>query len=313
MYFPYLRGKKNEVLALRELTPLLVRSNNITAIIEPVKRGKDGRGLNQIAKVAAAIGSLIIVENPERGDFAGSHQPIRHLFAGPLSGTPGVMPGFIASSQTTTAQCQAFLARHQNRPVAFLHFGSVPEPEALERLQNEAGNTAYNVFLSGRSSRSYMRGFHCGGAVLLEDRFQRQAKNQDYPPREFFSDLHKRYAAEEFQGFGDFSIVGNHYMEGGGPAYCVAIHLVNREGSNEVWMRHFLSDRTQGTADIPGKFLEALRKTARFIESGENWLVTEGCREFIALNQRQHFPGLGFVKKISIKHHLELMDAVLSA
>lgn len=169
----------------------------------------------------------------------------------------------------------------------------------------------YNVFLEGRGSRSYVAGFDQGTPVLLADPFERQAKNEDYPPREFFSDLHKRYAQEGFGGFGDFLIVGNHYTEGGGAAHAVAIHLTNREGTGDIWIRHFVSDRTRGTADTPGKFLEALRKTARFIRSGENWHRTEGCLEFLALEQRQHFPGLGFVKKISMKHHIALMDRVL--
>jgi len=35
MYFPYLRGKQNEVLALRELAPLLAQSQDVTAVLEP--------------------------------------------------------------------------------------------------------------------------------------------------------------------------------------------------------------------------------------------------------------------------------------
>lgn len=313
MYFPYLRGKQNEVLALRELTPLLAQSQNVTAVLEPVRRGRADSSLNELARIAAAGVPLIIIENPEKGVFRADPRPIRQLFAGPLALVPSAVPGFIANSGTTTPQIEAFLARHPARRVALFHFGSVPDPEGLERLQERLANTAYNVFLSGRSSRAYMESFRHGASVLLEDRFERQPRNEDYPPREFFSDFHKRYRAEGFAGFGDFLIVGNYYTEGGGAAYAVAIHLTNREGDNEVWIRHFVSDRTKGTADTPGKFLEALRKTARFIQSNQNWLRTEGCREFLALNQQQHYPGLGFVKKISMKHHIELMDAILAA
>lgn len=45
MYFPYLRGKQNEVLALRELSPLLAQSRNVTAILEPVRRGRNDNSL----------------------------------------------------------------------------------------------------------------------------------------------------------------------------------------------------------------------------------------------------------------------------
>jgi hypothetical protein len=306
MYFPYLRGKQNEVLALRELAPLLAQSRHVTPILEPVRKGRGDNGLRQIAQIAASI-PLIVIDNPERGDFDSDSRPIRQL----LSASPQSTPGLIVNSRTTAAQVSAFFSRYPNRMLMMCHFGSVPDPEAIARLQEKSGVVAYNVFLEGRSSRRYIEGFDQGASVLLADPFERRAKNVDYPPHEFFSDLHKRYEEEGFAGFGDFLIVGNHYAEGGGAAHAVAIHLTNREGAGDIWIRHFVSDRTRGTADTPGKFLEALKKTARFIRSAENWYRTEGCQEFLDLEKRQHFPGLGFVKKISMKHHIELMQRLL--
>lgn len=38
MYFPYLRGKQFELIALRELVALPLDANRVVPIIEPVKR-----------------------------------------------------------------------------------------------------------------------------------------------------------------------------------------------------------------------------------------------------------------------------------
>jgi hypothetical protein len=312
MYFPYLRGKQNEILALRELAPALAGARSVTAILEPARKGTNGSGLKQITQIAASGVPIIIIENPEKGDFQSDHTPIRELFAGPLKLLPAVMVGFIVDSRTSASRVRDFMARHAERRIVFLHFGSVPDPQDLAALQERRGNTAYNVFLEGRGSRSYMTSFKHAAPILLEDFFVRQVKNESYPAREFFTDFHKRHRVEGFAGFGDFLMVGNQYAESGGAAYAVAIHLTNREQADEIWIRHFVSDRTKGTADTPGKFLEALRKAVRFIRSSENWRMTEGCREFIALEKNQHFPGLGFVKKISMKHHMELMAGVLA-
>ncbi len=310
MYFPYLRGKQFEVTALKELVPLLAQSEYVIPILEPVR--KAAGSLDKIARVTADIGSMvIIIENPEKGDFGGDHRPIRQLFSGPLSHLPSAVPGFIVDSKTTLPSLRAFFARHSDRSVVIFHFGSLPRPDDLLSLQEEYENTAYNVFLDGKVSRSYRTSFKTSNAVVLEDKFTRQAVNKDYPPREFFSDRHRLYREDGFAGFGDFLVIGNHYADGGGAAHAVAIHLTNREDGGDIYIRHFVSDRTKGTADTPGKFMEALRKASRFIMSNENWRRTQGCEELLDLGRRQHFPGLGYVKKISIKHHIELLDQIL--
>jgi len=78
-------------------------------------------------------------------------------------------------------------------------------------------------------------------------------------------------------------------------------------------VRHFVSDRTTlRNVDTAGKFFEALQKAIAFIKSRQNWRMTEGCKEFLAMSDA-NFQGLGFVKKVSMKHHMQLLDGVLSS
>jgi hypothetical protein len=133
----------------------------------------------------------------------------------------------------------------------------------------------------------------------------------DYPADEFFSELHRRYASEGFQGFGDFTIVGGDHSDGGGPTNAVAIHLTYRRQNNDVWIRHFLSDRITGTKGTPAKFLEALKKLIRFLDENPEVSGCDACAEFRDLHRRQHFPGLGSLKRLSMKHHVDLMARLL--
>ena len=151
--------------------------------------------------------------------------------------------------------------------------------------------------------------------ILLRDGFQRKI-NRDYPELEFFSDLHVTYEDEKINGFGDFLIVGDDYSDSGGPAYAVAIHLtfIDKEQYGGMYVYHFVSD-TQHTPKNPaGKFAEALNKLVHKVnEENSKIYKSTAISEFLKLYKQQHFPGLAYVKKLSMKHHIETLAEVLKA
>jgi hypothetical protein len=111
-------------------------------------------------------------------------------------------------------------------------------------------------------------------------------------------------------GFGDFLIVGDDYSETGGPAYAVAIHLTFIDGDkdNAMYIYHFLSNRQSTPKDPAGKFAEALEKMIRKLNAtGSKIFPSEAVREFRQLHARGHFPGLGYLKKLSMQHHIETL------
>ncbi len=64
--------------------------------------------------------------------------------------------------------------------------------------------------------------------------------------------------------------------------------------------------------DPAGKFLEALQKLVDEVDSSDTLVMkTNAVNEFTQLYKDRHFPGLGYVKKLSMKHHLELMLSIL--
>ena len=116
-------------------------------------------------------------------------------------------------------------------------------------------------------------------------------------------------------GFGDFLIVGDNYAESGGPAYAVAIHLtfIDSEKDDVMYVYHFVSDSKDTPTDPAGKFAQALKKLMVTWESGESKLMeTTAIKEFRELHAKGHFPGLGYVKKLSMKHHIETLSAYFS-
>jgi len=111
-------------------------------------------------------------------------------------------------------------------------------------------------------------------------------------------------------GFGDFLTVGDDYSEGGGPAYAIAIHLTFIDPSKDdaMYIYHFKSKRMDTPTDPAGKFAEALDSMIKKLdEPGSPVLNSEAVQEFRSLNEKGHFPGLGYIKKLSMQHHIETM------
>jgi len=127
-----------------------------------------------------------------------------------------------------------------------------------------------------------------------------------------FTDWHTIYNEYNYVGFGDYLIVGDKYSDTGGPAYTVAIHLTYLHDNGDIWIKHFLSDSYKDQPiNIPGKFLEALEKFINYIDNNHifNSSALDIYRDLYA---DKHFPGLGYIKKLSMVHHLELINSLIS-
>jgi len=92
------------------------------------------------------------------------------------------------------------------------------------------------------------------------------------------------------------------------PAYAVTVHHIHyHEGdSGPLDISHFISDRTDSTADTAGKSIEAI---THLVEALDDLLPndTEACGEYREIAQTEEYHGLGYLKRLAIKHHLEVM------
>lgn len=98
---------------------------------------------------------------------------------------------------------------------------------------------------------------------------------------------------------------------GGSLPYAIAIHLTNRGDNNIIYIHHFVSDTNFDQTNIQGKFAEASRKAIDFFDNHPLGFRSSALEELKRDVADAKYPGLGIVKKISIKHHLELMLNVL--
>lgn len=312
MYFPYFRGKQFELIAVRESASLLAQSGFVP-IIEPVKETLNGLE-RALTAICDANGSAIVIVNPDYGDHAGNGAEISKFLNDSFLDDENVNAGILLNVHMTVDEALNHFKEHKGHNPVFVHAGFTHAKGLAESLGDALPETQH-VFIEKRcGGKLYWRHFGGSKRILLRDGFEKR-RNADHPEYERFSDLHVTYREEGMNGFGDFLMVGDDYNEGGGPAYAVAIHLTYIDPSNDdvMYIYHFLSTSNSTPTDPAGKFGQAIDKLMQELESG-NSMLFEGSaiQEFRELHAKGHFPGLGYVKKLAMKHHLETLANFLT-
>jgi hypothetical protein len=305
MYYPYFRGKQFELITIRETAQLLADSGFVP-IIEPVREAMNGLG-RALKAVSDADGSAILIVNPACGDHAGDGADISRLLADEFSGNR-IKAGILLTNAMTVEAAMTIFGLHEAHHPVFVHAGFTEAKALAQRLGSSLNDTEH-VFVEDSCGKLYRRHFSGTNRILLRDGFIKR-RNADYHSLEAFSDLHLTYEEEGMDGFGDFLMVGDDYSEGGGPAYAVAIHLTYIDSSKEdmMYIYHFLSTSNDTPTDPAGKFRQALERLIARLDSGSSMLYEgEAIQEFRDLHAKQHFPGLGYVKKLAMKHHIETL------
>ena len=306
MYYPYFRGKQYDLITIRENADLLAQSNFIP-IVEPVKETLSGL-TRTLDAVSTAQGKLILIVNPENGDHVGNSDAIHSLFQNELKDHSNISVGILLTEEIKVEKVEELSNSFENRPITLIHAGFSDGRLLSESIKINSLNP-HHVFFEEYCGKLYRKHFRNQHRVLLRDGFQRRA-NRLHPAVEFFSDIHATFPEEGMNGFGDFLIVGDEYSETGGPAYAVAIHLtfIDPHKDDGMYLHHFKSIRHDTPTDPAGKFAEALDKLVAELNQTETHLLrTKAVEEFVELHKRGHFPGLGYVKKLSMQHHIETL------
>lgn len=304
MYFPYLRGRQFELIALRELVEKGVLSSRITPIIEPVKLS------STLVKTIEAYGEnrkqLAIITNPKVGSFSSDakeekNQKLKESLSACLKENNNIL---YMNLLRASSKPEKFIERHaDNMGTICVDKGAVP---VYESYFSET-DVKFNLIPDESGFRRKVR----KNRVLLADKFNKQERNNDYIEidDEPFSEDHLYYSEDGYVGFADYSVVGEEYNETGFAPYAVAIHIVYFDADESLRVKHFVSDSNDDISDPAGKFQEALSKLVEW--NAEKKLDTVAMKEFEDLYRREAYPGLGTVKKLSIMHHLELIGRYL--
>lgn len=305
MYHPYFRGKQFELITIRETAGLMAKAR-FTPIIEPVKEALNGLD-RALTAICEASGTAILIVNPGHGEHSDNGDGITD-FLNESFVDGNIQAGILLKNDMSVDDAVKLFDLHQTHQPVFIHSG-FSDPKGLANKLESSSIFTDHVFEEKACGKLYRRHFNDRKRILLRDGFVRR-RNADHPPSEPFSDLHLTYEEEGMNGFGDYLIVGDEYSEGGGPAYAVAIHLtyIDPKQDEMMYIYHFLSTSNNTPTDPAGKFGQALDSLIAKLDSGTSMLFEgEAIQEFRELHAKQHFPGLGYVKKLSMKHHIETL------
>lgn len=301
MYLPYFRGRQYELLALRELADNKLLGRHVIPVIEPIKISPTfTRTMEAFVNAKLRIG---LVFNPVVGNLSRDRQVTTELCAF-LDGE-WVIPSVIINENTMN--CLRVLEEKNFSRVNTLAILDNRDFLDVYEAEFSSATPCFTLFPDDRKIRRTIK----QNKVLFEDKFIRQQRNADYPEDEFFSEDHLFYADEGYKGFGDYSIVGNDYIESSFAPYAVAIHIVYFDRDMALRIRHFISDSNEDITDVAGKFSEAVSKLEAWYQSVETKQMTRGLDTLLRHYSNGTYPGLPTLKKLSIMHHLELVGKFL--
>jgi hypothetical protein len=308
MYYPFLRARQFELIALRELAIEGVTQDVIIPILEPVKETHNNLTLAHKVFVDKNQIAYLIV-NPTIGELAGDSKYYLD-YINTLKGCV-FLPAFhyrknaefIANSINQYRLSNCMIICQNDLDPEDSEFKSLVESSSIGSINvsDPSKNRALHRFLKSLN-KNYIR---------LDDLFEKQARNSDYLDIEGhrFSEEHLYFEDEGFIGFSDYTVLPSEYIDGGSTPRAVAIHLSYLNKENQIWIRHFTSETNDSVANVQGKFAEAAEKAVKYCK--QNNIINSAITELSNYFDNEHYPGLGTVKKISIKNHLLLISHYL--
>ena len=314
MYYPYLRGKQFELLALREFSREFENNHTIVPIIEPVKKQVNGLNAAALSMIENGMKFAVIL-NPSDGDYkhTGVDNDILMSLTALTDDRDNWIPAYIYKHNGKTLLDHAKQNNLLNLMIIFPSGADVNDEELMEFLSKDevafvvSGNLSNNRSARGRLLR-------LGKALIsLEDRFNERPRNADYANEvdEIFSEDFAYYKEDGLAGFADFTPMAKDFIEGGMLPYAIAIHLTYQKSDDQLFVHHFVSDNNFDQSNIRGKFHEAAVKIAPFFNNNGLYHTSAVDELIRRADSDDGYPGLGYIKKLSVKNHLELITHIL--
>ena len=308
MYFPYLRGRQNELIALRELIEKDILSEKIIPIIEPVKVSPTL--LNTIKVFNDSKKEFILIRNPKVGSFISDKksEEKNELFEEILNNlnNENVYSGLLVDDGINTS-----ISRLNEKGISAEKIATIStknEAKTFLDTINKELRFKYNIIPYSPAFRRIRN----GDRIMLDDKFNKLERNNDYIncEDEFFSDDHIYFSEDGYTGFSDYSVIGKKYLDSGFAPFAVAIHIVYPTNDKTFRIHHFVSDSNYDYNDPAKKFYEALEKLINWNKNIK--LDTLAMNTFNKMYEEESYPGLGIIKKLSIMHHIELVSNYLN-
>ena len=307
MYYPYLRGRQFELIALREYAMQYRGVNKIVPIIEPVKKVFNSLKLALPLLIKGNVKFALIL-NPKVGEISKTLD-ITNELKDELADQSKWIPAYLLDNNYS--EISERILDDLYRDVMVI---CSDKTDSTDSAFNDLILSPQIKYIVSKENRTLKRKLSGKGKefIRLDECFKGQKSNKEYSiiEDERFSEEHLFYEEDGYAGFADYTVLVNEYNEGGFLPYAVAIHLTYEKENKEVWIRHFVSISNDDRANIQGKFAEAAKKAVDFLDlKNIHSCASEELRDYYNTSA---YPGLGMVKKISIKNHLELINGILN-
>lgn len=291
MYFPYLYARTYEKSAILN-TIATYSHNKVIPIINPFDKDEDEYYTN--SNLTSICRKLV----EKKKKFIVVIDAIDNLLH--LKSEVGVeldnycIYGLLASQQSG-------LPNFSGQQIAIIH-------DEVNGTIQDSNEILYHIFLSRIANIvNYVSMYPTHKSVKIEDAFQSQPRNSDYPPVSIFSDLYRNYKLLKFIGFGDYLTLGEDFIPSDGAnanKITAALHLTF-DDHNMLHVRHFITT----PSEEPNNSLRTISVMKKAIAEKDRFLYTSG----IKLLEEKVITGtnLGMLKRISLEHHIELMNSII--
>lgn len=321
MYLPYLRGRQNELLCLKELLEADKLSSKVIPIIEPVKFSSTL--FSTLAKFIETNHPVIVVRNPKVGSFRDELVEMRQKIEAETDEKKKEKLKLIVDGyqqvwndeqiQRAYIVGDDVIAKIQNNKINAQDTIMINLDRGNYHYYEEYGEDIfgkYTVVPKGGDFEDIVE----DNIIVLDDSYHKAKRNMDYieRPDETFSRNHLVYQKRGFVGFSDFSIVGKEFEESGFAPVAIAIHIMYFGAREEVKIHHFVSDTHERYSDPARKFEEAMIRLKEW-EYFSDIPKTMGLNQLLECYDMGKFPGLGVIKKYSLMHHIQMMGDYLEA
>lgn len=169
MYFPILRGKQNELLALRECKQKISDSGVITPIIEPVNTGVRDI-LKCIEELSDANAPHIVLCNPQVGSYVRDKRSLEDLIGQIHSLGDVTKFAYSIHDETTSNELDYFKSLAGGKRISLVHHSTYSDVQELSSI-TDSKLFDFHVFMKQSTSRHYRNQFLKEKSVVIQDRF----------------------------------------------------------------------------------------------------------------------------------------------
>lgn len=299
IYYPYLRGRMYDLLALKEACLANELGKNIVPIIEPVRDSKEL--LDTVTILVEHEQPFSIVANPQVSVYGLNDTKLHPL--PDLSKLAFFHPAAILASDFSSDFIQSDF---NNSLLIVRNYQLLKAYQDTELLKKVSG------VLIPEEARLHQ--LVKNKAITLTDPLTFVPHVEDYAiiDDEFFQPANWYQQIDNYQAFGDYSMVGSHYFDKGMPSRAIALHIIYATKDGTLRIHHFVSDSNESMRGQKEKFFEALKKLVAWAPENIHGLNrTDALEELLDYANQTKFPGLGIVKKLSLRHHFQLMSRLL--